>query len=325
MIAIPLVTKGMAEVEGSNKDMNYFLGIRQTDSVLTADFEDTATGLNHPVAGVTAIPANGAWHHAAATYDGTTWRLYLDGVLDAQLVVGAFTPRADSIQHATLGTALNSTGVVTSGQTAGFFDGVVDEARVWNYARTLAQISRGKNFEIANAPGLLGRWSFNAGTGTVLADSTGRGINGTVTGADLAWVIGVPFPTQGNAAPTAAADTAATPEDSPVVDCGRWPNDTDADGDVVSVTAAGAALHGTTVRRCERQHHLYAGGQLPRARYVHVRGQRQPGRHQHGDRDRHGHAGQRPGAVVNAGAVRRWCCPPRPPPSGSATTTDSGS
>ena len=42
VIAIPLVTKGMAEVDGNNRDMNYFLGIRQSDDVLTADFEDTA-------------------------------------------------------------------------------------------------------------------------------------------------------------------------------------------------------------------------------------------------------------------------------------------
>ena len=28
--------------------MNYFLGIRQTDNVLVADFEDTATGLEPP-------------------------------------------------------------------------------------------------------------------------------------------------------------------------------------------------------------------------------------------------------------------------------------
>src|SRR6185503_3036527 len=38
--AIPLITKGMAEVDDvNNKDMNYFLGIRQTDGVLVADFE----------------------------------------------------------------------------------------------------------------------------------------------------------------------------------------------------------------------------------------------------------------------------------------------
>ena len=35
--AIPLVTKGRAEAEGSNVDMNYFLGIRASDGVLVAD------------------------------------------------------------------------------------------------------------------------------------------------------------------------------------------------------------------------------------------------------------------------------------------------
>ena len=108
--AIPLVTKGRGEADGSNLDMNYFLGINGTTRVLVADFEDAATGLNHPVQGVTAICDN-VWYHAAATYDGTTWRLYLNGQLETTLVVGAFTPRADSIQHAALGTAMTSTGV----------------------------------------------------------------------------------------------------------------------------------------------------------------------------------------------------------------------
>ena len=114
VVAVPLVTKGMAEAEGGTVDMNYFLGIRRDDNVLVADFEDTATGLNHPVAGTTAIPADGVWRHVAAVYDGTTWRLYLDGVLQTQLVVGAFTPQFNSIQHAALGTALNSTGGIGS-------------------------------------------------------------------------------------------------------------------------------------------------------------------------------------------------------------------
>src|SRR5207244_8807444 len=131
--AIPLVTKGMAETEGSNVDMNYFLGISSTTNTLVTDFEDTATGLNHPVAGTTAIPSDGAWRHAAVSYDGTTWRVYLNGVLETTLVAGAFTPRFDSIQHAALGTALNSTGVVTSGQTAGFINGVLDDASYRTY------------------------------------------------------------------------------------------------------------------------------------------------------------------------------------------------
>ena len=44
--------------------------------------------------GTTAVTSN-VWHHAAATWDGTTWRLYLDGVLDTTLAVGAFTAYTD--------------------------------------------------------------------------------------------------------------------------------------------------------------------------------------------------------------------------------------
>ena len=142
------MTKGRGEADGSNLDMNYFLGINGTTRVLVADFEDAATGLNHPVQGVTAICDN-VWYHAAATYDGTTWRLYLNGQLETTLVVGAFTPRADSIQHAGLGTAMTSTGAA-----AGFFQGVLDEARVWNFARNAAAIQSAMTGPLASASGL---------------------------------------------------------------------------------------------------------------------------------------------------------------------------
>ena len=243
VIAVPLVTKGMAETEGGTVDMNYFLGIRGSDNVLVADFEDTATGLNHPVAGTTAIPANGVWRHAAATYDGTTWRLYLDGVLQAQLAVGAFTPRFDSIQHAALGTALNSAGVATSGQTQGFFDGVMDEARVWNYARSAQQIAHGSQIEIASAPGLRGRWGLNAGAGSAIADSSGNNVNGTLVGSNAAWVSGAPF-AGSNAAPIAATDAPTTPESTPIT-IAVLANDTDADGDPLTLTSVGTPAHGT--------------------------------------------------------------------------------
>ena len=63
--------------------------------MLAADFEDMASGGNHPVRGRTAI-CDDIWYHAAATYDGTTWRLYLNGELDAELVVGASRGRAST-------------------------------------------------------------------------------------------------------------------------------------------------------------------------------------------------------------------------------------
>src|SRR5262245_57477833 len=89
--AIPLVTKGRGEGDSPAEDMNWFLGIRASDGVLCTDFEEGATGaspsLNHPLAGVTPI-SNGLWYHAAVTYDGTQLRLYLNGSLESQMVVG---------------------------------------------------------------------------------------------------------------------------------------------------------------------------------------------------------------------------------------------
>src|SRR5207237_588187 len=150
------------------------------------------------------------WTHAAATYDGTTFRLYLDGVQQASVVRGQ-RPGADSIQHAGLGTAFNSTGVA-----AGFFAGVIDEARVWNYARNAAQIASGKTRPITSATGLLGRWGFDDGFG-IVKDSSGHNQNGTMSqSTGWTWVPGAPFtgttntPPVVNAGPDAAVTLPAT-------------------------------------------------------------------------------------------------------------------
>src|SRR6266540_3402182 len=189
--AVPLVTKGRAEAEGSNVDMNYFLGIDATSGKLAADFEEGSStggtlGLNHPVSGNTAITSN-VWHHAAATYDGQTWNLYLDGMLDGTLTLSvARPPRSDSIQHAGIGTAMNSTGVA-----AGFFQGTLDEARIWSVARTQAQIQAARYQELTSGSGLLGRWGMNEGTGTVVGNSVGGGVSGTAVNGPT-WVAGFP-------------------------------------------------------------------------------------------------------------------------------------
>jgi len=204
--AIPLITKGRAEADGSNVDMNYFLGIDASTGTLVADFEDMASGLNHPVFGRTGVSQN-VWHHAAATYDGSAWRLYLDGVLDAKLAVSA-QPRWDSIQHAALATAINSTGVA-----AGYFQGSLDEARIWNYARSGSQIRVAKDSELTSASGLIGRFGLNEGTGTTAANSAGTPsgiINGTAT-----WITGYDFP-QDTTVPAPPTGIAAQGSDSQV-------------------------------------------------------------------------------------------------------------
>ncbi len=199
--AIPLVTKGRGEDDGNVLDMNYFLGIDKAKGVLVADFEDKATGANHPVIGVTQLRYN-TWYHAAATYNGKKWQLYLNGILEAELNVGQ-TPRNDSIQHAAIASALDSTGVPD-----GFFVGALDEVRIWNYARPAQQIRDGMRQQIpasaaAAASGLVACWQLNEGSGTNIANSVSQGPQGSLIGTNWNWVEGVKF--NGNNAPTLPA------------------------------------------------------------------------------------------------------------------------
>ncbi len=185
---LPLVTHGGPQTEGGTVDANWLLGINDATDVLAADFEDTATGLNHPISGTTPL-VNGVWYHAAATYDGSTWRLYLNGRLEATELESA-TPRSDTAQHAGLGVMLTTTGA--PGNTARF-QGVIDETRVWTGARNLSQVQSGVHQLPASTTGLVARWSMGEGTGTNLDDGIAPDADGTITGAGTTWPAGAPF------------------------------------------------------------------------------------------------------------------------------------
>ena len=186
---IPLVTKGAAQAESPlNVNANYLLGI--AGGRLAGDFEDSATGLNHPVCTAATQPtiSTNVWHHAAATYNGTCWALYLDGVAlpidtacsvcagGACTVCPSATPESTSIQHFGLGTTLTSTGTA-----AGFYQGRLDEVRVWNVARSQAQIQASQFQEVSTAANLIGRWGLNDNGPATAADSTTPAENGTLT------------------------------------------------------------------------------------------------------------------------------------------------
>ena len=189
---IPIVAKGRGEAETPiNLNMNYIFGISTTNFLL-ADYEDVNNGLNHPVTATTnAIPTN-VWTHVATSFETATrtWKLYVNGVLiktQVESATGFFGPVTTSIQHASLASALTSTGA-----PAGFFNGKIDEVRIWNTVRTDAEVQTNYQNTITSATGLLGRYGFNENCGTTIANSVSGGAIGRDTSNNV-----VTHPTNG--------------------------------------------------------------------------------------------------------------------------------
>ncbi len=191
VIAYPLVTKGLAESDDNNRDLNYFLGIDSVTNVLTADIEEgelqTAPGLNHPTFGNTHISWN-VWYHAAITFDANQMSVYLNGQLEMSIGWGVET-QSQSIQQAGV-----ASGITSYGLAKGFFQGQIDEVRIWNYTRTIDEIQANINNSFSSPqPGLVGNWTFNETAGDSVYDASGNQITGALFGTGFLRVSGAPL------------------------------------------------------------------------------------------------------------------------------------
>lgn len=79
---------------------------------------------------------DGAWHQITGTYDGSTIRLYVDG-----LEVGTGTPATGPIDYATTNTLNNGALVIANDPTLGFpMAGGIDEVKIWDQALSSQQV-----------------------------------------------------------------------------------------------------------------------------------------------------------------------------------------
>ncbi len=109
------------------------------------------------------------WYHIAGTYDGTTMRSYIDG----QQV--ASSSKNFNIKNAVgvdlyIGDSQKNSGRV--------FDGMIDEVRIWNVARSQEQLQKtmddslSEEYYITADSGLTAYWRFNENEGQFSTDLT---------------------------------------------------------------------------------------------------------------------------------------------------------
>lgn len=110
----------------------------------------------------------GSWHHVAVTCNGSTWRIiYLDGVLVSSNTFSGIhaVPLPTSV-------SIGRTG------TSNYFDGTIDEVRLWNQALPLSQIQSNRYRRLTGSEtGLRAYWRFNEGSGTSAADTATGNFN----------------------------------------------------------------------------------------------------------------------------------------------------
>ncbi|MEY5048530.1 MAG: hypothetical protein RLZZ175_1889 [Bacteroidota bacterium] len=125
---------------------------------------------------------DGNWHDVTATYDGVKRKMYVDGIL--------FNEDAPTDTLSVVNTKNLTIGVTNSKE---FFNGGIDEVRVWNRALCKAEIVNNLNCETpSNQSGLLLNYHFNQGydnqnndTITSVFDSSINGFKGKLNNFDL--------------------------------------------------------------------------------------------------------------------------------------------
>lgn len=96
---------------------------------------------NNSIIATHAIDTN-RWYHIAVTFDGTNYKLYIDGILDK--TASGVNPTLNSVDFI-LGAMSQNTDTPYN-----YYNGYTDELRIWNVSLTVDQIRQTMNQEITN-------------------------------------------------------------------------------------------------------------------------------------------------------------------------------
>ncbi|MFI6175586.1 LamG-like jellyroll fold domain-containing protein [Nonomuraea sp. NPDC051191] len=152
-----ILAKGAACQFGTRSDGTLFLS------------HDTAPFF---VATTDVVPLN-EYSHVAAVFEGIEATVYLNGRASATI---RLPYRAGKAAEVMLGAANTSTPVTK------VFNGEIDEVRIWDRARPLAELKRDSGHRlIGNEPGLVAYYRLDEGTGTTVHDQSDNALHGIAT------------------------------------------------------------------------------------------------------------------------------------------------
>lgn len=123
---------------GANGKINFNLGSNPGWNELTTD---------------ESVISTGTWHHVAATYDGITMKIYVDGVLKKS------EDKTFQIANTTQDLYIGSCEIYPDRNA----DAKIDEVRIWSVVRTAEKIDANKSSELASDDrnGLVGYYKLN--------------------------------------------------------------------------------------------------------------------------------------------------------------------
>jgi concanavalin A-like lectin/glucanase superfamily protein/uncharacterized protein DUF2341 len=120
--------------------------------------------------GNTVIPKN-LWTHIDISYKNGVVKIFLNGILDK------------TIEGEDKSLKAGTGNLQIGGQGSYFFDGSIDEVRIYNRALSSREIKQLYEY----APGPVGYWDFNEKEGTTAYDKSGNESNGTWNGSSDYW------------------------------------------------------------------------------------------------------------------------------------------
>ncbi len=175
----PIVVKYNTSLGGA---ATFFFALTSAGNLRFTVYTPTNSGL--PPGGInavttTVVPLN-QWIHVTGTVnlENQQMRLYINGI-EQPTSLNIVNPPPSTIPNRIDPFYIGR--VVLASGSGVYFQGQIDEVRLWNYARTQTEIRRDMCRRLTgNEPGLAGYWRLDECRGTTAFDSSVNGNHGTL-------------------------------------------------------------------------------------------------------------------------------------------------